>query len=112
MNLKCCKKKKKTLVDPRHKNTNYLFSPEESISYGSTNRGSLENQEEQEITLKHLLNTKNLAKKTFYDTNAMNQVTTKAATQIYRKKSLKITSPKKRRKVLWQRGMTQNLRKL
>ena len=77
MNLKFFRKKKKTLVDPRQKKTNYLFSQEESIRYGSTGRGSLEIPEEQGITLNHHLDTNNLATKILCATNAKSHVTTK-----------------------------------
>ena len=78
MNQKFGKQTKKTLVDPHQKKMNYLFSPEESIRYGSTNIGNLETPEEPEITLNHLLDTENLATKILCTTNSTNQVTTKA----------------------------------
>ena len=57
MKLKLFKQKKKNMGDPHWKKTNYLFSPEESISYRSTYKGNLETPEEWAITLNHLLDT-------------------------------------------------------
>ena len=112
MNLKFCRKKKKTLVDPRQKKMNYLFSPEESISCGSTCRGSLELPEEREIILNHLLDTKNKVTEILHATNAINKGITRATIQIFKKRNLKISSLRKRRKASWQHGTTQTLLKL
>ena len=109
--LKIFRQKKKFLEELHHKKMNYLYSPEGYNNYGNTNKNS-EIPEDPTVILNQTLGTKCPKAKTLFSTNATRQAITKETVQIYRKKFLIRSCPKIRRKVLWQRGMTQNLLKL
>ena len=109
MKLKLFRVKKKTLNNLLQKKMSYPFSPEGSISCGSTSKRISETPEEQEMTLNNPLDTKYQVIESLPAMNAINKVTTKVSVQGFRRRNIKGSSLRRRRKVLWQHGMTLNL---